>query len=113
MFESYGLDPLPHHKEHIESPVSTPEIYKEYPLILITGRRNGVLFHSEHRQIPWLREINPDPTVELKSGYRQRTGIKEGDWVWIEGVRGKLKRKPADTHYASQDGPRSARLVVP
>ena len=25
-FENYGLDPLPYHREPIESPVSTPDI---------------------------------------------------------------------------------------
>jgi anaerobic selenocysteine-containing dehydrogenase len=93
VFESYGTDPLPHHKEPIESPMSTPDIYKEYPLIMITGRRCGVFFHSEHRQIPWLREIEPDPTVELNPETAKSLGIENGDWVWIEGVRGKCKRK--------------------
>ena len=93
VFESYGLDPLPHYKEPIESPVSTPEIYKKYPFILLTGRRNSVFFHSEHRQIPWLREIEPDPTVELNPEDAKKLDIQLGDWVWIEGVRGKIKRK--------------------
>jgi anaerobic selenocysteine-containing dehydrogenase len=93
VFESYGLDPLPHHKEPVESPISTPDIWEEYPLILITGRRNGVFFHSEHRQIPWLREIEPDPTVEIHPATAGEIGIGEGDWVWIEGIRGKVRRK--------------------
>ncbi|MDP2917746.1 MAG: molybdopterin-dependent oxidoreductase [Dehalococcoidia bacterium] len=93
VFESYGLDPLPHHKEQIESPVSTPDIYKEYPLIMITGRRCGVMFHSEHRQIPWLREIEPHPSVDIHPDTAKSSGINDGDWVWIEGVRGKIKRK--------------------
>ena len=92
-YETYGLDPLPFHREPIESPVSTPDIWKDYPLILITGRRNGVFFHSEHRQIPWLREISPDPTVELHPETAKSLGITDGEWVWIEGVRGKIKRK--------------------
>lgn len=92
-FENYGLDPLPFHKEPIESPVSTPEVWKEYPLILMTGRRDGVFFHSEHRQIPWLREISPFPTVELHPDTARSLGINEGDLVWIEGVRGKVKRR--------------------
>ena len=62
-------------------------------MILITGRRNAVFFHSEHRQIPWLREIDPDPTVELNPETAKKLGIQAGDWVWIEGVRGKVKRK--------------------
>jgi anaerobic selenocysteine-containing dehydrogenase len=93
VFKEYGVDPLPHYKEPVESPESTPEIYKEYPLILITGRRNAVFFHSEHRQIPWLREIEPDPTVELNPETAKELGLQPGDWVWIEGVRGKIKRK--------------------
>ena len=92
-YESWGLDPLPYHREPIEGPISTPEVYKEYPLILITGRRSGVFFHSEHRQIPWLREIEPHPTVELHPETAKSLDINEGDWVWIEGVRGKVKRR--------------------
>jgi anaerobic selenocysteine-containing dehydrogenase len=93
VFESYGVDPLPLHKEPVESPLSTPDIYKKYPLILITGRRSAVFFHSEHRQIPWLREIEPDPTVELHPDTARELGLTDGEWVWIEGVRGKFKRK--------------------
>jgi anaerobic selenocysteine-containing dehydrogenase len=92
VFKEYGVDPLPHHKEPIESPMSTPDIYKKYPLILITGRRNAVFFHSEHRQIPWLREIEPDPTVELNPETAKELGLQAGEWVWIEGVRGRIKR---------------------
>ena len=93
IFEKYKLDPMPFHKEPIESPISTPEIWENYPLIMITGRRNGVMFHSEHRQIPWLREINPDPTVEMHPDTAKPLGIEDGNWVWIEGVRGRVKRK--------------------
>lgn len=92
VFKSYGLDPLPFHKEPLESPASTPDLWKEFPLIMITGRRNGVMFHSEHRQIPWLREINPDPIVEIHPATAKALGIENGNWVWIEGVRGRFKR---------------------
>ncbi len=92
-YEEYGLDPLPYHDEPVESPVSTPEIWKEYPLIMITGRRSGGLYHSEHRQIPWLREIEPEATVEIHPETAKQIGIEDGNWVWIEGVRGRVKRK--------------------
>ncbi len=93
VFESYGLDPLPFHAEPMESPVSTPEIWNDYPLILITGRRVPTLFHSEHRQIPWLRQFENEPTVELHPDTAEELGVEAGEWVWIEGVRGKVKRK--------------------
>jgi len=91
--EAYGLDPLPHHEEPIESPISTPEIYEKYPLILITGRRMPTMFHSEHRQIPWLRQFEEEPIVELHPDTAKELGLSDGQWVWIEGVRGRCKRK--------------------
>ena len=91
--ESYALDPLPGHVEPIESPVSTPELYNQYPLILITGRRMPTMFHSEHRQIPWLRHFESEPIVEIHPDTAKTLGIVQDQWVWIEGVRGRAKRK--------------------
>ncbi len=45
--EKMGYDPLPHHEEPAESPVSTPDVYREYPLIMITGRLRNRL-HSQY-----------------------------------------------------------------
>jgi len=91
--EQMGYDPLPHYKEPPESPVSTPELAKEYPLILTTGGRIPCFFHSEFRQIKKLRRQCPDPVVEIHPKTAQRYGIREGDWVWIESKRGRIKQK--------------------
>lgn len=48
--ESMGHDPLPFHEEPAESPVSTPDIYSEYPLIMITGRLRDRL-HSQYTSL--------------------------------------------------------------
>ncbi|MHA1948834.1 MAG: molybdopterin-dependent oxidoreductase [Candidatus Thorarchaeota archaeon] len=48
--EEQGLDPLPFHEEPLESPVSTPWIFKEYPLIMITGRLRNRL-HSQYTTV--------------------------------------------------------------
>ncbi|MFW9890999.1 MAG: molybdopterin-dependent oxidoreductase, partial [Candidatus Thorarchaeota archaeon] len=45
--EDDGLDPLPFHEEPLESPVSTPWIFDEFPLIMITGRLRERL-HSQY-----------------------------------------------------------------
>ncbi|MFC1989766.1 molybdopterin-dependent oxidoreductase, partial [Chloroflexota bacterium] len=92
-FEKWGYDPLPQYREIPESPVSKPEMVKEYPYILITGPRSPVFFHSEHRMIPWLREIHPDPVVEIHSQVAEEHGINEGDWVFIESPRGRIKQR--------------------
>jgi len=90
-YEEWGLDPLPYFGEPMESPEQTPEIWEEYPLIMITGRRSPVSFHSEHRQVPWLREVKPNPAVEIHPDTARALGIEDGNWVWIEGKRGRIK----------------------
>lgn len=93
LFEAWGEDPLPYYKEPPFSPVSTPELFKEYPLVFTTGARKFTSFHSEHRQIPTLREIDPDPIIEIHPDTAKKMGIKEGDWVLMENPFGKAKSK--------------------
>lgn len=90
--EKWDLDPLPFYEEPPYSPISTPDLYEKYPLILTTGRRSVASFHSEHRQIPWLREIDPDAVLEIHPETAQKMGVKDGDTVWIENWLGKCKR---------------------
>jgi len=89
--EEWGLDPLPYYEEPSEGPISTPELWKEYPLILASGRRSSVYFHAEHRMIPWLRELEPDPIVEIHPQTAKDLGIADDEWVYIENKRGKVK----------------------
>jgi anaerobic selenocysteine-containing dehydrogenase len=79
-----GLASLPEYREPPLSPVSTPELAEQYPLILMTGVKIKHFFHSELRQIPALRRANPDPLVEIHPDTGRALGIADGDWVWIE-----------------------------
>ncbi|HXG36682.1 MAG TPA: molybdopterin-dependent oxidoreductase [Dehalococcoidia bacterium] len=91
--EKWGLDPLPHYEEPWMSPVSTPELAKEYPLILITGGRTIAYFHSEHRQLKSMRRLHPYPEVVIHPDTAKSLGVSEGDWVWLENHLGRAKRK--------------------
>jgi anaerobic selenocysteine-containing dehydrogenase len=91
--EKWGYDPLPQYREAPESPVSTPELYKDYPYILITGRRLPGFFHTENRQVPWLRELHRDPVVEIHPETAKKEGVEEGDWVIIESPRGRIRQR--------------------
>ncbi len=93
LLEKWGYDPLPQYREVVESPVSTPEILADYPYILITGARSPGFFHSENRQVPWLRELQPDPMVEIHPDTAAKHGIKENEWVVIESPRGKVRQR--------------------
>ena len=92
-YKSWELDPLPFYTEPPQSAVSTPALFKKYPLVMITGARSQLFFHSEHRMIPWLREKMPDPTVEIHPDTAKKYGIYEGEWIYLENDMGKVKRK--------------------
>ncbi len=92
-FQEMGYDPLPSYEEPPESPVSTPDIAKDFPLVLTTGGRIPFFFNSEHRQLKRLRKARPDPLAEVHPDTAKQMGIKEGDWMWIETRRGKIRQK--------------------
>jgi len=93
ILEKLGYDPLPAYREPSEGPFSQPELLKEYPLILITGKRHMPFYHSEFRQIDSLRNRHPDPMVQIHPETAGKLGIKESDWVWIETATGRVRQK--------------------
>jgi anaerobic selenocysteine-containing dehydrogenase len=93
IFKELGYDPLPQFYEPPESPYSRPDLAKEYPLILITGSRHYPFYHSEHRQIPSLRRQHPYPIVQIHPDTAAKMQIEDGDWVWIETPRGRVRQK--------------------
>ncbi len=88
-----GYAPLPSYVEPPESPVTTPDLYKEFPYILITGSRKKEFFHSEHRQIQSLRKYSPDPYVEIHPSTAKKRDIEDGNWVIVSSPRGAIKMK--------------------
>ena len=101
MFRQFGEDPLPYYEEPQLSPVSTPEKMEEYPFVLTTGARTYCYFHSEGKQIPYLREINPDPLIEINPQDALELGIADGQWVRVSNPFGScvLKAKVTQTVY--------------
>jgi len=93
VLEKWGYDPLPKYTEIPESPVSKPELAKKFPYILNAGYRTPCFFHSANREQLWLREIRPDPIVEIHPETAATHGIEEGQWVAIESPRGRIRQK--------------------
>ncbi|MGD8539562.1 MAG: molybdopterin-dependent oxidoreductase [Candidatus Aminicenantes bacterium] len=91
--EEWGYEPIAHYEEPPFTPVSRPDLFKKYPLILSTGRRSPVYFHAEHRNIPWLRNIDPDPVIEIHPDTAKSLDIGNGEWVWVENWLGRCKLK--------------------
>ena len=91
--ESFGFDPLPGYQEPPESPVSRPDTFAEYPVVLTTGTRIDAFFLSEHRQIPSLRKLNPVPLATLHPDTAAQYGITDGQWIYIETKCGRITQK--------------------
>lgn len=88
-----GYDPMPTYHEPSESGLSQPGVLKDYPLIYTTGARIKEFTHSQYRNIPRLRNMHPDPLIEINPEDGESLGISEGDMVLVESPRGEAKFK--------------------
>ena len=102
-YEPSGKFNLPSWEPAPETELADPSIVNEYPYLMTTGRRIPVYFHSEHRQLPWCRELWPAPRVEINPDDAKALGVEQGDWVWIESPRAKI-RQVVDIYYGIKPG---------
>ncbi len=93
LYESWGEDPLPYYEEPNYSPISKPDMAAGYPLISTSGSRRYSSFHSEHRHVPSLRQIDPWPWVQINPETAEEYGITEGDWVEVYNMFGEARFK--------------------
>lgn len=98
LLKEWGFDPLPKYRELPETPYSEPELAKEYPLVL-TSRKRVAYRHTQGRQIPSLRAMHPEPVTVIHPETAAKLGIKEGDEVYIETKRGRIKQKATLTDW--------------
>jgi len=92
-----GYDPIPVYIEPGLSPLSTPEIYQEYPLILISGERAQEYTHTQMHQVPVLRNNNPEPLAEVHPATATQYKLTDGGLAQIETKNGKIKMRVRTT----------------
>ena len=90
--QEMDIDPLPTFYEPPQTPFGSPELAEEYPLVL-TSCKSPFFFHASHRNIPSLRKLSPEPSVELNPETATKLGLSQGDFVTIETPRGRIKQK--------------------
>jgi len=98
LLEKHGHDPLPVYREPAESPVSQPELAKEYPFILIAGTKLEAYTHSMMRNIPGLRKYAPENLVEINPEAASKLEINDGEFVRISSPRGRIQCKASVTN---------------
>lgn len=91
ILKGYGYDALPVYVEPTEGPVSSQELYKKYPLVLNTGARLQSAFRSQHLNIAGLLKMQPKPQVLIHPDDAKVRGIENGDKVWVESPRGRVR----------------------
>ena len=95
---------FPKFVEAPHGPVADPDLFEDdNSFLMTTGRRQGTYFHSEHRQLPWCRELWPVPRLEMNPVDAERLGLEQGDWVWIETDQHKI-REVVDLYYGIAPG---------
>lgn len=93
VLEELGYPPLPEYFPPVENEIDDPELAREYPLVLTTGLGVMPYHHSEHFQLPHLRYLRHEPYAYINPATAEELNIKEGDWIWIETRRGRIKQK--------------------
>lgn len=91
--ERCGHAPLPVYEEPAESPLSTPQIAAQYPLVLTTGARTVGYLHSRFRNVPSLAKHSPEPFVEINPVTASTYGVEDGEMVLVETLRGRIRVK--------------------
>ncbi len=90
-FEAEGFSPLPEWREPPESITGTPGMTKTYPLILSDYHTSMNFSAGWQRNVPFLRELTPDPTLHIHPDTAASRGIKDRDWVVVTSPHGWLK----------------------
>ena len=92
--EKWGYESLPVYHEPKETPMSAPDMLDDYPLILTSFHEENYV-HSQNRQLSTLRSRTPGPVVLIHPDTATKLGIAQGDDVYIENQRGRIKQRAA------------------
>lgn len=91
--KDHGYDPLPVYLEPGQSPLNTPELYRQFPIILISGERAQEFTHTQLHQVPALRNSNPEPLAEIHPATATQYGLTDGSLAQIETKNGKIQMR--------------------
>ena len=91
LFEQAGYPPMPEWREPPEGITATPELTKTYPLILSDYHTSKNFSASWQRNVPVLREIEPEPVLHIHPDTARDRDIRERDWVRITSPHGWIR----------------------
>lgn len=90
LLQQYGYPGLPLYLPPGMSAASTPEIARDYPLVLNTGSRLPMFVHSRTFRLSWTRSLRPEPAVDMHPGDGEKLGVGQGDTVRLSTPKGAI-----------------------
>jgi anaerobic selenocysteine-containing dehydrogenase len=86
-----GFDPVATYREPVESPVSRPDLARDYPLVFTTGARLEATSGTWTHNLPALRKHVQENWVEIHPETAARLGVRDGARVAVETLRGRIE----------------------
>lgn len=83
-----GYSPIPDFKELSQFCFESSE---EYPLLMFNGKEAAYML-TGYKHVQYARKLKPQPTVDLNPETAKKFGLKEGDWIYLETKKGKVKQ---------------------
>ena len=83
--------------------MSTPALFKKYPVILTTGARIQEYTHTQLRGVPSLEKTAPEPLAEIHPETAGQYGVSDGDMMKVETTKGTIEIKARTTDDLHQD----------
>ncbi|HEX9182566.1 MAG TPA: molybdopterin oxidoreductase family protein, partial [Burkholderiales bacterium] len=87
--EKQGIDPLPFFNPPAESPVSNPQLARDYPLAFLSPPARNFL-NSSFAHLKRFRDIEGEPRLEMHPEDAAARGIRDGERVRVFNARGSL-----------------------
>ncbi len=90
LLAQHSYEPLPIYIEPEEGPLTAPQLYKQFPLIMNSGARMQTTFRSQHLHISGLVKIQDKPLVLINPWDAAERCITSGDKVMVSTRRGQV-----------------------
>src|ERR1044071_3163675 len=91
-FADHGIAALPEYVEPAFSPLTRPDLFAQFPLVL-THAKFPTYLHSQQRALPSLRKASPEPSADIHPETALQYGVKHKQWMMVESPRGAIRVK--------------------
>jgi anaerobic selenocysteine-containing dehydrogenase len=92
LMKRLGYPGIPRCEEPGWSPFRTPDLFKDYPLVMTAGASSPYYYRSQHKQLDKMRRQHPKAFASIHPETAGKLGIEDGDPVWVETPMGRVKQ---------------------